>query len=94
MRVTNIDHLVLTVADIDRSVEFYTRVMGMQRVEFGAGRIALGFGEQKLQRVSRPMAGLFAKAKTSPKRFIREVRLSPAVAAWRGLRPLARPRIG
>lgn len=48
MRVERIDHLVLTVADIDRSVEFYTRVLGMQRLEFGAGRIALAFGEQKI----------------------------------------------
>ena len=48
MRVECIDHLVLTVADIERSVEFYTRVMGMERREFGAGRIAVGFGEQKI----------------------------------------------
>lgn len=48
MRVKRIDHLVLTVADIEQSVEFYTRVMGMQRLEFGAGRVALTFGEQKI----------------------------------------------
>ena len=48
MRVNRIDHLVLTVADIDRSVEFYTRVMGMDKIEFGEGRIALAFGEQKI----------------------------------------------
>jgi len=48
MQVTRIDHLVLTVADIERSVEFYTRVMGMKRIDFGEGRIALGFGAQKI----------------------------------------------
>jgi catechol 2,3-dioxygenase-like lactoylglutathione lyase family enzyme len=48
MHVKRIDHLVLTVADIDHSVEFYSRVMGMQRVEFGEGRIALAFGAQKI----------------------------------------------
>ena len=48
MRVKRIDHLVLTVADIERSVEFYSRVMGMRRVDFGAGRVALAFGQQKI----------------------------------------------
>ena len=48
MHVKQIDHLVLTVADIERSVEFYSSVMGMQRVEFGEGRIALAFGAQKI----------------------------------------------
>lgn len=48
MHVERIDHLVLTVADIEQSVEFYSRVMGMQRIEFGEGRIALAFGTQKI----------------------------------------------
>ena len=48
MHVKQIDHLVLTVADIERSVEFYTRVLGMKRVEFGEGRVALAFGDQKI----------------------------------------------
>ena len=48
MRVKRMDHLVLTVTDIELSVEFYTRVMGMRRVEFGEGRIALAFGAQKI----------------------------------------------
>jgi len=48
MRVDRIDHLVLTVADIDASVAFYETVLGMQKIEFGEGRIALGFGRQKI----------------------------------------------
>ena len=48
MQAKNIDHLVLTVADIERSVEFYRRLLGMQRVEFGGGRVALAFGAQKI----------------------------------------------
>ncbi len=48
MRVDRIDHLVLTVADIDASVAFYQRVLGMRRIEFGDGRIALAFGRQKI----------------------------------------------
>jgi catechol 2,3-dioxygenase-like lactoylglutathione lyase family enzyme len=30
MKIERIDHLNLTVADIDRSVEFYERVLGMK----------------------------------------------------------------
>ena len=29
MKIERIDHLNITVADIDRSVEFYQRVLGM-----------------------------------------------------------------
>jgi catechol 2,3-dioxygenase-like lactoylglutathione lyase family enzyme len=43
-----LDHLVLTVADVERTVDFYTRVLGMEAVTFGAGRQALAFGEQKI----------------------------------------------
>ena len=48
MKTSRIDHLVLTVADIERSVAFYRDVLGMRRIEFGDGRIALGFGRQKI----------------------------------------------
>lgn len=43
-----IDHLVLTVADIPRTVDFYQRVLGMRHDVFGEGRSALAFGQQKL----------------------------------------------
>ena len=48
MRVDRIDHLVLTVASIEATVEFYTRVLGMGVVTFGAGRTALTFGTSKI----------------------------------------------
>jgi catechol 2,3-dioxygenase-like lactoylglutathione lyase family enzyme len=48
MRIDRIDHLVLTVADIERTVEFYRRVLGMQRIEFAGGRVALRCGSQKI----------------------------------------------
>jgi len=48
MQINRIDHLVLTVADIDHTVEFYTRILGMKKIEFGEGRIALACGEQKI----------------------------------------------
>ena len=48
MHIDRIDHLVLTVRDIDATCAFYARVLGMQVVTFGAGRTALAFGSQKI----------------------------------------------
>lgn len=48
VRIDRLDHLVLTVADIDVTVDFYTRVLGMEAVTFGAGRTALAFGRSKI----------------------------------------------
>jgi len=48
VRIDRLDHLVLTVASIDATVEFYTRVLGMEVVRFGAGRTALRFGASKI----------------------------------------------
>jgi catechol 2,3-dioxygenase-like lactoylglutathione lyase family enzyme len=47
MRVRALDHLVLTVADPEATVAFYER-LGMRREVFGGGRLALRFGDQKL----------------------------------------------
>ena len=43
----HLDHLVLTVANIDATVDFYTEVLGMDLVTF-EGRKALAFGDQKI----------------------------------------------
>ena len=48
MKISNLDHLVLTVADIATTTSFYEKVLGMKAVSFGAGRIALEFGNQKI----------------------------------------------
>jgi catechol 2,3-dioxygenase-like lactoylglutathione lyase family enzyme len=48
VKIDALDHLVLTVADIDASCAFYERVLGMRTVSFGAGRKALAFGTQKI----------------------------------------------
>ena len=48
MQITRLDHLVLTVADIDATCDFYTRVLGMTVVTFGENRRALTFGAQKI----------------------------------------------
>ena len=47
MLVMAIDHVVLTVRDLEATVAFYER-LGMRRVTFGEGRVALHFGRQKL----------------------------------------------
>jgi len=45
--IDHLDHLVLTVADIEATVAFYTSALGMELVTFGS-RKALRFGEQKI----------------------------------------------
>ena len=48
MKIDHIDHLVLTVEDIRASCEFYTSVLGMEEINFGSGRKAVAFGDQKI----------------------------------------------
>ncbi|MEV0385140.1 VOC family protein [Nonomuraea sp. NPDC050643] len=48
MRIDRLDHLVLTVADLEATVDFYGRVLGMEPVTFGQGRRALVFGRSKI----------------------------------------------
>ncbi len=43
-----LDHLVLTVRDVEATCRFYEAALGMRREEFGAGRVALHFGRQKI----------------------------------------------
>jgi catechol 2,3-dioxygenase-like lactoylglutathione lyase family enzyme len=45
--IDHLDHLVLTVANIDATAAFYTSALGMDLVTFN-GRKALRFGEQKI----------------------------------------------
>ena len=48
MRIDRIDHIVLTVHDLERTIDFYSRVLGMEPVTFAGGRRGLAFGRQKL----------------------------------------------
>lgn len=48
MRITSIDHIVLTVADIEKTVQFYTEGLGFELITFGNNRKALRFGNQKI----------------------------------------------
>lgn len=48
MNIKAIDHVVLTVRDVERTLSFYEQALGMRPVVFGDGRRALAFGDQKL----------------------------------------------
>jgi catechol 2,3-dioxygenase-like lactoylglutathione lyase family enzyme len=48
IQIERLDHLVLTVHDIQATCAFYERVLGMEIVTFGSGRYALQFGQQKI----------------------------------------------
>jgi catechol 2,3-dioxygenase-like lactoylglutathione lyase family enzyme len=45
--IRTFDHVVLTTADLDRCLDFYTRVLGMTVEHYAKGRIALRFGDHK-----------------------------------------------
>jgi catechol 2,3-dioxygenase-like lactoylglutathione lyase family enzyme len=45
--IDRLDHLVLTVRDIDTTCRFYERVLGMRTVHL-SGRVELAFGRQKI----------------------------------------------
>jgi catechol 2,3-dioxygenase-like lactoylglutathione lyase family enzyme len=45
--IKSIDHIVITTADLGRCLDFYTGALGMQLERFGAGRLALRFGDHK-----------------------------------------------
>jgi catechol 2,3-dioxygenase-like lactoylglutathione lyase family enzyme len=46
--IERLDHLVLTVADLERTCAFYRDALGMRFETFGEGRKALHFGKQKI----------------------------------------------
>jgi catechol 2,3-dioxygenase-like lactoylglutathione lyase family enzyme len=48
LNIDRIDHVVMTVRDLDATCDFYARVLGMRAVTFAGGRKALAFGRQKI----------------------------------------------
>ena len=48
LNIDRIDHVVMTVRDVDATCDFYSRVLGMRVVTFAGGRTALAFGRQKI----------------------------------------------
>lgn len=83
MNISRLDHLVLTVKSIDKTCDFYSRVLGMKVITFGEGRKALLFGQQKINlhevgnlfepKAKNPMPG------TADLCFITDVQLSDVI---------------
>ena len=48
MHVSGLDHLVLTVTDVERAVAFYATALGGTPETFDGGRKAVSFGDQKI----------------------------------------------
>jgi catechol 2,3-dioxygenase-like lactoylglutathione lyase family enzyme len=48
MKIDILDHIVLTVNDVETTAAFYSQVLGMDIITFGGGRKALSFGAQKI----------------------------------------------
>jgi catechol 2,3-dioxygenase-like lactoylglutathione lyase family enzyme len=57
MKIDRLDHFVLTVRDVETTCDFYVRVLGMEKVTFGNGRIALHFGTHGKQKINFHQAG-------------------------------------
>ena len=47
INILNLDHLVLTVKDIEETVKFYEK-LGMKKEIFGKNRVALKYSNQKI----------------------------------------------
>ena len=61
--IKSIDHIVLTTRDLEKCVAFYVEVLGMRLENYGAGRIAFRFGDQKFN-VHPPGFDASIKART------------------------------
>ena len=48
MNIKTIDHIVITTKDIDRTIAFYTEILGMEHTISGGVQHALIFGDQKI----------------------------------------------
>jgi len=47
IRIKSLDHLVITASDLQATIDFYTKVLGMEHVAFGDNLHAVHFGDQK-----------------------------------------------
>ena len=82
--IDHLDHVVLTTARTEQCIDFYTRVLGMKFERFGQDRMALKFGEQKINlhekgKEFEPKATLAAPG-TLDVCFIASVRLEDVIA--------------
>jgi catechol 2,3-dioxygenase-like lactoylglutathione lyase family enzyme len=82
MHIDRIDHVVLTVRDIEVSCAFYHRALGMKVMTFEGGRKALTFGNQKFNLyISSRAACTFSTARPSAPAPLG--RFSPSISATR-----------
>lgn len=97
MKIDNIDHVVLTVKDIDATCKFYQKVLGMEIVTFGDNRKALSFGSQKinLQQLGRESTLIADKptAGSADVCFVTSAPVSDVIAHLNhcGVKPIAGP---
>lgn len=86
-RLERLDHLVLTVRNIEASCDFYEKVLGMARRSFGEGRIALHFGQQKINLHPYPspvdLVASTAEPGTADLCFITDTPIAEVAAHWR-----------
>jgi catechol 2,3-dioxygenase-like lactoylglutathione lyase family enzyme len=94
--IRSIDHFVLTCADLDATIEFYVRVLGVSAETFAGGRRALCFGNQKINlhqagrefepkaRVATPGSGDFCLLSDVPVAGIAEHLAAEGVAIIEG----------
>jgi len=83
MKVNSLDHLVLTVQDIETTCRFYRQALGMEVVSFGTGRKALAFGAQKINLQQAGKESTLKAEKPTP----------GSADAARSLRPRDRQRV-
>ena len=54
MKLEKIDHVVITVKDLNKTIDFYTNILGMKLKKFSSSldkdqiRYAVNFGSQKI----------------------------------------------
>lgn len=66
--IASLDHIVITARDMEATIAFYTRALGMTLETFGAGRKALRFGDQKFnlhQAGDKNITDVYARNPTS-----------------------------
>jgi catechol 2,3-dioxygenase-like lactoylglutathione lyase family enzyme len=97
MKIDSLDHVVLTVKDIDATCKFYAKVLGMEIVTFGENRKALSFGSQKINLQQLGRESTLKAEKPTPGSadvcFITSVALSEVMAHLNlsGVKPIAGP---
>ncbi len=97
MKIDTLDHVVLTVKDIDATCKFYAKVLGMEIVTFGENRKALSFGSQKINLQQLGRESTLKAEKPTPGSadvcFITSVALSEVMAHLNlsGVKPIAGP---